>query len=439
MTAPVQDATAPAARTSLADLLGEPAVRPWYRRPMPWVALVLVLGIGAGVWWWLDRQADSAAPRYNTQAVARGNLTLTVTANGTIQPTRSINIGSELSGTVLKVNVDVNDRIKKGQVLVELDTAKLRDQILRSRAALAAANAKVAQTGATIKEVTATLNRLEEVARLSGGKVPSKTELDTARATLARAIADDASSRAGVADAQAALSLDQISLSKASIRAPADGVVLTRNVDPGNAVAASLQAVTLFSMAEDLSRLRLWVYVDEADVSAVKVGQDATFTVSAYLSRKFPARITRVGFGSTITDNVVTYLTYLDVDNADLSLRPGMTATATITATRRDNVLVVPNTALRFSPTVASASAAQAAKKSFTSSLLPRMPGGSRRSASAGASTAGAKQVWVLRDGVAVAVPVTPGISDGHLTEIVSGDLQVGMQVITEQRSAGTP
>ena len=439
MTAPVQDATAPAAGTSLADLLGEPAVRPWYRRPMPWVALVLVLGIGAGVWWWLDRQADSAAPRYNTQAVARGNLTLTVTANGTIQPTRSINIGSELSGTVLKVNVDVNDRIKKGQVLVELDTAKLRDQILRSRAALAAANAKVAQTGATIKEVTATLNRLEEVARLSGGKVPSKTELDTARATLARAIADDASSRAGVADAQAALSLDQISLSKASIRAPADGVVLTRNVDPGNAVAASLQAVTLFSMAEDLSRLRLWVYVDEADVSAVKVGQDATFTVSAYLSRKFPARITRVGFGSTITDNVVTYLTYLDVDNADLSLRPGMTATATITATRRDNVLVVPNTALRFSPTVASASAAQAAKKSFTSSLLPRMPGGSRRSASAGASTAGAKQVWVLRDGVAVAVPVTPGISDGHLTEIVSGDLQVGMQVITEQRSAGTP
>jgi len=242
-----------------------------------------------------------------------------------------------------------------------------------------------------------------------------------------------------VADAQAALSLDQISLSKASIRAPADGVVLTRNVDPGNAVAASLQAVTLFSMAEDLSRLRLWVYVDEADVSAVKVGQDATFTVSAYLSRKFPARITRVGFGSTITDNVVTYLTYLDVDNADLSLRPGMTATATITATRRDNVLVVPNTALRFSPTVASASATQAAKKTFTSSLLPRMPGGSRRSASAGASTAGAKQVWVLRDGVAVAVAVTPGISDGHLTEIVSGDLQVGMQVITEQRSAGTP
>jgi HlyD family secretion protein len=119
-------------------------------------------------------------------------------------------------------------------------------------------------------------------------------------------------------------------------------------VDPGNAVAASLQAVTLFTVADDLARLRLWVYVDEADVSAVKVGQDATFTVSAYPGRPFPARITRVGFGSTITDNVVTYLTYLDVDNADLSLRPGMTATATITATQRNDVLLVPNAALRF-------------------------------------------------------------------------------------------
>jgi HlyD family secretion protein len=172
--------------------------------------------------------------------------------------------------------------------------------------------------------------------------------------------------------------------------------------------------------------------VDEADVGAVKVGQDATFTVSAYLNRNYPARITRVGYGSTITDNVVTYLTYLDVDNADLSLRPGMTATATIIATQRKDVLLVPNTALRFAP---SAPAAAAAKKGLASSLIPRMPGATRRSAAAGASTAGAKQVWVLRDGLPVSVAVTPGISDGHMTEITGGDLQVGMQVITDQRS----
>ena len=339
----------------LKDLLAEPASRAWYRRPVWWGGIVLLALLAAGVWVWRSRLSAAAAPSYTTQVVARGNLTLYVTANGTLQPTRSINIGSELSGTVLKVNVDVNDRIKKGQVLVELDTAKLRDQILRSRAVLAAADAKVAQTVATVKEARASLSRFEEVARLSGGKVPSKTELDSARATLDRAVADEASARANVADAQAALSTDEINLSKASISAPADGVVLTRNVDPGNAVAASLQAVTLFTVAEDLKKLRLWVYVDEADVGSVAAGQDATFTVSAYPSRNFPARVTRVGFGSTITDNVVTYLTYLDVDNSDLSLRPGMTATATITATQRNDVLLVPNSALRFEPTATGA------------------------------------------------------------------------------------
>ncbi len=427
-------APAAPAPADVATLLAEPAARKWFLRPLPWVLLVLALASAGGVWWWLAQKSANATPTYNTQAAARGNLTLTVMANGTIQPTRSINIGSELSGTVLKVNVDVNDRITKGQVLVVLDTAKLRDQILRSKATIAAANARVAQTGATIKEATAAMGRLDAVAALSGGKVPSKAELDSGRATLARAIADDVSARAGVSDAQAALSLDQINLSKASIVAPADGVVLTRNVDPGNAVAASLQAVTLFTVAEDLARLRLWVYVDEADVGSVKIGQDATFNVSAYLSRNYPARITRVGFGSTITDNVVTYLTYLDVDNADLSLRPGMTATASIIATKRTDVLLVPNTALRFAPTAPPAEGAT--KKGIASNLLMGPPRGQRKSAASGASTAAAKQVWVLRDGVAVPVAVTPGISDGHMTEITGGDLQAGMLVITDQKSA---
>ena len=402
-------------------------------------ALVAAL-IAAGLWYWQERQLASAAPIYTTQTVARGNLTLTVIANGTLQPTRSMNIGSELSGTVLKVNVDVNDRIKKGQVLVELDTAKLRDQILRSRAVLAAADAKVAQTVATVKEAKASLARLEEVARLSGGKVPSKTELDTGRATLERAIADEASARANVNDAKAALSTDQINLSKASIRAPSDGVVLTRSVEPGNAVAASLQAVTLFTIAEDLTQLRLQVYVDEADVGAVKVDQEARFTVSAYPNRPYPAKITRVAYGSTITDNVVTYLTYLDVDNRDLSLRPGMTATATITATERTDVLLAPNSALRFEPTAVDAGQ-PAAGSSIVSSLIPRRrpTNRTRKSAAAGASTAAARQVWVLPEGgegAAVAVAVTPGISDGRMTEIIAGDLEVGMQVITDQKTA---
>ncbi len=428
------DTSAPAAPPSgLTDLLGEGAVPRWYRRRSLWAGVVALGLAGAGLWWWQTNQAAQAAPSYTTQAVTRGNLTLNVTANGTLQPTRSINIGSELSGTVLKVNVDVNDRVRKGQVLVVLDTAKLRDQVQRSQAAVASAQARLAQTTATLQEARASLARLDEVARLSGGQVPSKAELDSGRATLARAVADEASARAGIQDAQAALSTDQTNLSKASIVAPADGVVLTRNVDPGNAVAASLQAVTLFTLAEDLTRLRLWVYVDEADVGSVQVGQPASFTVSAYPGRRFPARLTRVGFGSTITDNVVTYLTHLDVDNPDLSLRPGMTATATIRALQRQDVLLVPNAALRFTPTAAAAPA----KKGITSSLLPRMPGSAtRRPAAAGASTAAARQVWVLRDGKPVELAVTPGISDGRLTEITGGDLQPGMLVITDQKAA---
>ena len=264
---------APSGETDLATLLDEPAKQIWYKRPMVWGVVALLLLVIAGIWYWQASASANAAPSYSTQTVARGNLTLTVTANGTLQPTRSISIGSELSGTVLKVNVDVNDRIKKGQVLVVLDTAKLRDQILRSRAMLAAAKAKVAQTVATAKEANIALGRLLEVARISGGKVPSKAEISSGRAALERATADEVSARAGVKEMQAALSTDEINLSKASISAPSDGVVLTRSVDPGNAVAASLQAVTLFTVAEDLAQLRLWVYVDEADVGSVTVGQ----------------------------------------------------------------------------------------------------------------------------------------------------------------------
>jgi HlyD family secretion protein len=430
------DASEPLASTDLKAMLDEAPLRVWWRRSIVWIAVGLVLLAGAGVYFWQVRAKSNAAPVFVTEAVNRGNLTLTVAANGTIQPTTSVNIGSELSGTVKRVLVDVNDRIKKGQVLVELDTAKLSDQVLRSRAALASALAKVTQTGATVKEAQGNLARLEEVARLSGGKVPSKAELDTGRATLERAQADELSARANVADARAAASTDETNLAKASIRSPIDGVVLTRTVDPGNAVAASLQAVTLFTVAEDLAKLRLQVNVDEADVGSVKVGQKASFTVSAYPSRKYPATITRVAYGSTTTDNVVTYVTYLDVDNADLTLRPGMTASSTITSTERRDVLLVPNTALRFTPAVAGGTSTAKSSSGIVSSLIPRMPRGGAAKSASGSGTS--RQVWVLQGGAAVAVGVTPGISDGRMTEITAGDLQVGALVITDQRTAGT-
>jgi HlyD family secretion protein len=427
--------------TDLQALLGDGLARRWWQRPMLWLALACAALLAGGLYYWQAQKRSNAAPSYVTEEVRRGSLTLTVAANGTLQPTRSVNVGSELSGTVRSVLVDVNDKIKKGQVLVELDTAKLSSQVLRSRASLASAHARLAQSGATVREAQANLARLEEVARLSGGKVPSAAELDAGRATLERARADETSARASVEDAKAALSTDETNLSKASIRSPIDGVVLTRTVDPGNAVAASLQAVTLFTVAEDLTQLQLQVNVDEADVGAVRDGQKASFTVSAYPARKYPATITRVAYGSTKTDNVVTYISWLQVDNSDLSLRPGMTAAATITSTERNGVLMVPNTALRFVPVSAAGAARPAASSGggIMSQLMPRLPRSSSRRPAGGDKTDAAaktRQIWVLKDGVPQAVNVTVGISDGRMTEVASEALEPGMAVITDQRSA---
>ncbi len=432
----VKPATAKPATADIQALLGTDQPARWWARPSLWIGLAVLAAAAGGIYFWQAQKESNAAPVYVTEALRKGNLTLTVAANGTIVPTRVVSIGSELSGTVKRVLVDVNDVVKKGQVLVELDTAKLDDQVLRSRAALASAQAQLAQTAATVKEARAGLARFEEVSRLSGGKVPSATELDGARATLERAVAGEASASATVAEARATLSTDETNLSKASIRSPINGVVLTRTVDPGNAVAASLQAVTLFTIAEDLAQLRLEVAVDEADVGSVKVGQKASFTVSAYPSRRYPARITRVAFGSTKTDNVITYTTWLEVDNSDLSLRPGMTAASTIVATERNDVLLVPNTALRFTP-AAAAVAAPAASGSVVSKLMPRMPPRSGGRRAAGNGNAAVRQIWVLQDGQAVAIAVTPGISDGRMTEVSGPDLKEGMAVITDQRAAG--
>ena len=422
---------------ALRNLLGNDQTPRWWRRPALWVGLVALLLAVWGFYSWQSRQAVSNQPVFVTEPLRTGDLTLTVSANGTLQPTRSVNIGSELSGTVQRVLVDVNDRVKAGQVMVELDAAKFKDQVQRSRASLAASQAQLAQSGATVTEAKATLARFEEVSRLSGGKVPSATEFDSARAGLERALAAQASAQANVTVARAALSTDETNQSKASIRSPIDGVVLSRSVDPGNAVAASLQAVTLFSVAESLTQLRLDVNVDEGEVGAAKPEQRASFTVSGYPSRRYPAIIKRVDFGSTKTDNVVTYVTTLDVDNTDLSLRPGMTASSTIIATERKDVLLVPNTALRFNPTNANAQTA-AGSTSILSKMMPRPTRGSgRKTASADPRAPGQRQIWILKDGQPEALKVTTGISDGRNTEVSGEGVEAGLAVITDQRTAG--
>jgi HlyD family secretion protein len=250
-----------------------------------------------------------------------------------------------------------------------------------------------------------------------------------AEANLERAEAEAASARASVAQARASLRSDETSLTKASIRYPIDGVVLSRKVEPGQTVAASFQAPVLFTLAEDLAKMELQVDVDEADVGQVQVGQTASFTVDAWPGRKYTAVITRVGYGSQEKDGVISYLTVLDVANDDQSLRPGMTGTAEITTLTRENALLVPNAALRFTP-AGTASVEKPAGRSVVGALMPRPPATVQRVRST--AEPGAPRVWVLRDGQPVAVEVQTGATNGRYTEIAGGPLEAGTPVITE-------
>ena len=396
-----------------------------------WLLLVLlaIVGLTMAVAW--KRLEKSNSIHYQTRKVQRGNLTVTVTATGTLEPTNQVDVGSEVSGTIETVEVDYNDQVKVGQVLARLDTDKLAAEVLQSKAALESARAKVLEAQATVKETRNELARLKQVRELSDNRVPSQRDLDAAEAALDRAQADEASSKAKVSEAQAALDFNETDLSKAVIHSPINGVVLARSVEPGQTVAASLQAPVLFTLAEDLTQMELHVDVDEADVGQVKEGQEASFTVDAYPDRIFPARIRQVRYGSQTVDGVVTYETVLNVHNSDLSLRPGMTATADITVQKVENATLVPNAALRFTPMIKEKEA-PSERGSLVNKLLPHPP--RRRAKQSKDATADQRQqhVWTLQDGQLVAIAVTTGSTDGVMTEITEGDLEPGITLVVD-------
>ncbi|MDD5167769.1 MAG: efflux RND transporter periplasmic adaptor subunit, partial [Syntrophales bacterium] len=280
-----------------------------------WLVLILLAIMAVAVAEIIENDGNnSKSPQYRIQEVTRGSLTVTVTATGTLQPTNKVDVGSELSGIIKGVEAAYNDKVKIGQVLARLDTAKLEAQAKQSRAALEAAKAKVLQCRATVKETRSKLRQLQKVKELSNNKVPSQADIDAAQAALDRAMADEDSAKAAVSQSQATLDANETDLYKAVIRSPINGVVLTRSVEPGQTVAAAYQAPTLFTIAEDLTKMDLHVNVDEADIGKVQAGQYAVFSVAAYPHRTFRARITQARYGSTTTSGVVTYETVLKVD-----------------------------------------------------------------------------------------------------------------------------
>jgi HlyD family secretion protein len=430
---------------TLDDFLGAQPEKPWRKWAIyAAVAAALILFVIV-----VRSFLSDDAPQYDTRPVERGDLTVTVSATGNLKPINQVDVGSEQSGLITKVFVDVNDRVTRGQQLAELDPSRLQDTVTQSRAQVASAEASVAQAKASAALAKATLDRQEEVFRLSGGRVPSKTELDTARASHSQAVASLRAAEAQVLVAKAQLSSSLTNLSKARIVSPVTGVVLSRDIEPGQTVAASFNAPVLFTIAEDLKQMEVEVSVDEADVGQVKDGQSANFSVDAFPGRSFPAKVTRVNVGSNASSSssssssasssstaaVVAYTAVLNVDNRDETLRPGMTATADIVASRVENVLLVPNAALRFNPSTQSGASQGGG---FTSQLVMRPRRGGNAQKSVGFGAGSTQTVYVVdADGQPKMVEVVVGDSDGTNTAILSGDVKQGMKVIVGQLVAG--
>jgi len=333
------------------------------------VLLVLLLAGAAFAWWWQQRGDGSAEGGYRTATVERGQVRVAISATGTLAAISTVDVGSQISGQVTEVLVDFNDRVAAGQVIARIDPSTYQAQIAQGNAGIASARAGLATAEAALRNAEADYARKAE---LGGQQLVARGDVDLARAARDQARAQVAAARAQVTQQQASTTTTRLNLQRTVIRSPVDGVVLTRSVEPGQTVAASLQAPVLFQIAEDLARMEIVLAIDEADIGQVRAGQEVAFTVDAFPERRFRGRVQQVRLSATNTSNVITYPVVVTVDNRDGVLLPGLTVNAEIEVSRRDDVLKVPNAALRYKPAVeeeAAAPGAQARRGGFATEL----------------------------------------------------------------------
>lgn len=374
-----------------------------------WLAVIVAI-VSALLWWFWP---TDARVQWQTYTLDRADMVLTAMATGNLQPKSEVSVGAEISGLVSEVLVSENDEIRQGQILAKFNTDELDVTLRQATAGLALAKASLFEAAATLEEALIDEHRTQSLVQQ---KTLSQAVLDTAVATRKRAEARVAYAEATVAQAEATISQARTRLEKAVITSPINGVVLQRSIEPGTAVAASFQTPVLFLLAEDLGQMELHVSMDEADVSMVKTGQSATFTVDAWSNRQFDAQVIKVYLYPTVENNVVTYTTVLAVDNSEHLLQPGMTATATITTGKREQVLRAPNTAFRFTPPVA---------EEGGGGLFSHPAGRSSDQSLASSNT-----IWILADDQPRRVLVRTGYTDGRYTEILSDELSEGDKIL---------
>lgn len=308
---------------------------------------VVVLALVAAAYWFWSKHEAAADSGYRTAAVERGDIRVAISATGTLAAISTVDVGSEISGRVTDVLVDFNDEVKKGQVIARIDPSTYEAQIAQGNAAIASARANLVNSQAALKNAQIDFTRKNS---LGAQQLVARSDVDLARAARDQAQAQAAASQAQINQQIASTQTAKLNLGRTVIRAPVDGVVLTRTVEPGQTVAASLQAPVLFQIAEDLSKMEIVLAIDEADIGQVKAGQNVSFNVDAFPDRQFRGQVQQVRLSATNTNNVITYPVVVTVDNADQALLPGLTVNAEIEVSRRDGVLKVPNSALRYKP-----------------------------------------------------------------------------------------
>jgi HlyD family secretion protein len=326
-----------------------------FRKQRAWLPVLIVIALlGSAYGWYRYSHAGKSDDGYRTEAISRGELSIVISATGALSATSTVDIGTQVSGTVASVDVDFNDRVGKGQVIARIDPASVQARVNQASAVVASARAAQAQAQATLRNAEADYARKRDLLRR---QLIARSDADLALAARDQARAQVASAGAGIQQQQAALASAQADLRNSVIRSPVDGVVLNRTVNPGQTVAASLQTPVLFQIAEDLEKMQILLAVDEADIGQIRPGQAVSFSVDAFPERSYRGTIKEVRLSASNTNNVITYPVVVQVDNGDLSLFPGMTANAEIEVDRRANVLRVANAALRYKPAKAPPSA----------------------------------------------------------------------------------
>jgi HlyD family secretion protein len=391
------------------------------------LSLVVITALTLGGVWYYRSTASAEAPHYLTASVSRGDVVLTVEATGTLEAVTTVQVGSQVSGTIASLHADFNTVVRKGQVIARLDPSLLQAQVDQAEATIVRLDAEVERARVTLDDARVKLRRAQE---LFSQQLVARMDVDTAEATAAQAEASLKAARAQVTQAQASLNQNRVNLSHTVITAPVDGIVISRNVDVGQTVAASMSAPVLFVLARDLSEMQVNASIDEADIGRIAPGQAVTFRVDAYPGDVFTGTVSQVRLAPVVVQNVVSYVTVIDVPNPGLKLKPGMTATVAVEIARADQVLRVPSAALRFEPPAAIADAAQPTAATRDGSALDPGVAGSttdaapaKRDSSRAAATGRPGRVWILDNGQLRPVSVRVGLSDGLTTAILSGRL----------------